>query len=405
MSARTPRTARPGGLPLRWAAIAAVAVTVLLILRTHVAQRYKIPSRSMEPTLHGDEVRGDLVLVDKAGWLRPHATSALRRFDIVVLRDHENPTGDPLVKRVVSTGDELLRIGDGDIFVRSLRGEPWQRVQKDPIRDRDLRFTYFEYRAGTAAPEPPAHYFEPPPGDDGVIALHAAALTLQACLAQVTATSGMNDHVLATRTIDASFIDADGRRSSAGSRGNNDIGVELDLDLSAACCGVAFAILQHDRVLALTCDRNGEVRWHDPAGTAHATRALGAHVALAFGVLDGRSFLEVDGTLAAIAPWPLPSDADSEHNAIRFAVAGTGGASCARVTRVRLFHDVFYAAENLPGVGIKEYRVEPGEVFLLGDNTFESTDSRRHGPYPAADVVGRPIAVIGPWRRLRWIPR
>jgi signal peptidase I len=386
--------------------IAVVALVVFLLLRTHVAQRYLIPSRSMEPTFHGDKNRGDIVLVDKTGWCRPLSAARLQRFDIVVVRDRENPAGDPLVKRVVSLGDELLKISDGDIFVRSLAGEPWARVQKDPVVHADLRFTFFEHRAGGASDPQSARYLTPPPGEDGVIVLRGGAPTCESGAEAITAEPNpAQTQFLASRVvIDNSFLDAAGRRSFAGKRCGNDVGIELDLELDDSCGGLVLAILHHDQKVLLSYARGGRVTWH---GRAHTETAapLSTRLTLAFGLLDGRAFLTLDGALAAQTPWPSPAHTASERNTVRVLAVGDAGAVGARVQRVRLFHDVFYASENRPEVGIKEYRVEPDEVFLLGDNTYDSSDSRLHGAYPAADIIGRPVAIIGPWRRLAWLPR
>lgn len=40
--------------------------------------------------------------------------------------------------------------------------------------------------------------------------------------------------------------------------------------------------------------------------------------------------------------------------------------------------------------------VEPGMVFVMGDNRDESFDSRRFGPVPIEDVVGRAFVTIWP---------
>lgn len=46
-------------------------------------------------------------------------------------------------------------------------------------------------------------------------------------------------------------------------------------------------------------------------------------------------------------------------------------------------------------------KVPPGSFFAMGDNSPESSDSRRWGPVPAADVVGRPLMIYYPFTR-RW---
>lgn len=394
---------------LRIAATAAVGVLVLEVLRTHVGQRYLIPSRSMEPTLHGDPERGDIVLVDKLGWLRPHARTALARFDMVVLRDGPNGQS-PLVKRVVSLGDELLRILDGDLFTRPLSGGPWQRIAKDPLSHRDLRFTFFECGVGVPAVEPVDHYLSRGPAADGAIGLVAAGLDAEPVVQALAHSAPVAEDgtVLATRVpIDVSFVDALGRRSAATERCSDDIGIELDVDLGERCAGLCLGLVLRGQAFVLVYESGGALAWRGTS-SAGPLRAppLGGPVSVAFGYLDGRLFLEVNGRLAALLPQDLPGNAElAQRNAIRVAVLGRGERACARIVRLRLFHDVYYQAENQPWVGLREYKIEPDEVFLLGDNTFDSVDSRARGPFAAADIVGRPLAVIGPLQRVRWLAR
>jgi hypothetical protein len=129
-------------------------------------------------------------------------------------------------------------------------------------------------------------------------------------------------------------------------------------------------------------------------------------VTLAFGYLDGRLFLVVGDHAVVLRDMARASGEDEAQgwpeNVLHFAVAGR--ADDVRLARVRLFHDVFFRPETAafaePG-----YRVEPHEVFLLGDNSAFSVDSRRRGAFPASAIVGRPVAIIGPVHRMRWLPR
>ncbi len=45
----------------------------------------------------------------------------------------------------------------------------------------------------------------------------------------------------------------------------------------------------------------------------------------------------------------------------------------------------------------EEYRVPPGSYFALGDNSYNSRDSRYFGPVPAQNVVGRGLVVYWPF--------
>ena len=82
---------------------------------------------------------------------------------------------------------------------------------------------------------------------------------------------------------------------------------------------------------------------------------------------------------------------------------GAAGAKV-RVVRVRVFHDVHYLTRPRP-FHSGEVDVPVGELWLLGDNTFDSRDSRSRGGFPRSDLVGRPIAILGPLARVRVLPR
>jgi hypothetical protein len=47
--------------------------------------------------------------------------------------------------------------------------------------------------------------------------------------------------------------------------------------------------------------------------------------------------------------------------------------------------------------------VAPGHWFLLGDNSFDSRDSRHFDAVASASFVGRPLAVLAPASQRRWL--
>jgi signal peptidase I len=90
---------------------------VLIALRIFVAEPFKIPSESMEPTLRP----GDQALVEKVGGT-PH------RGDLVAF--HQPGTGEVLLKRVVAVGGDTVGLEDGLLVVdgRTVR-EPYANTK------------------------------------------------------------------------------------------------------------------------------------------------------------------------------------------------------------------------------------------------------------------------------------
>ena len=92
-------------------------------------------------------------------------------------------------------------------------------------------------------------------------------------------------------------------------------------------------------------------------------------------------------------------------NALRIAaVGGAGGA----IERLTVFRDVHWFRPPLEVGSVTSQtasHVPPGTVWLLGDNSVDSRDSRHFRDLPASTFVGRPRAVLGPWPYQRWLSR
>jgi len=132
-----------------WLKSGLIAVGLALIFRWCIGEPFKIPSGSMEPTLHGDTgfMRGDRVFVNKHvyglrfplhGARIPFTDTIIeyprarlwngadpRRWDIVVFRNVD-PDSDVrvLVKRVVGLPNERIHIANGKVYVNGRAVEP-----------------------------------------------------------------------------------------------------------------------------------------------------------------------------------------------------------------------------------------------------------------------------------------
>ena len=110
-------------------------IAAVVLLKGFILDQYRIPSGSMEPTLHGDPAyfSGDRVLVNKLAYgLRVPFTNAwLARWDtpgrweIVTFDSPERDNPNPLlIKRVVGLPGEHVRIDGGDIYIDGERVVP-----------------------------------------------------------------------------------------------------------------------------------------------------------------------------------------------------------------------------------------------------------------------------------------
>jgi signal peptidase I len=416
------RLARSGRAVRDVLPVALVAWLVFHGIRTELLERYLVPSRSMEPTLHGDEESGDVVLVDKTAWWS-WRRGAPRMFDLVVVRNRWQQGGNHLVKRFVTVGPATVWLEAGDLFVRPLGelGDP--RVVKHPLGHPDLRLTAFELdpaaddRSGLdflqAAPEvwravDGRIVVEPRSADDLVAA--------RAGLRDPQPERWLRGHLSTARAMDSSFLDARGKRVPGGRVEVRDVGLEFEAELGPGVAALHLVVELLEVRYALEYAVGGRVllrRDADPPGApfeAGPLPAAGRRFRLRFGHLDGRLFVIVDDRLAVWhavdVPWSSPREAvlpgsweRPPANLLHLGVAGTGPLT---MHRLRGFHDVHYEPVRgaNPGGG---FDLEPGQIFVLGDNSYDSSDSRDRAnePLELSDLVGRPIAILAPAERMR----
>ena len=134
--------------------------------------------------------------------------------------------------------------------------------------------------------------------------------------------------------------------------------------------------------------------------------ARGRPVRIRFVQADCRVYLWVDGKpfFKDVGPWPsLPRrlHLGSRWNGLSLSVRGGRG----RLSHVRVLRDLYYTdvQGGRHGTGRDPQYVGKEEYYVLGDNSSVSEDSRHYGPIPASDLIGKPLLIVLPVGRIRWL--
>ena len=384
------------------------------------------------------------VLVDKLA-----SASGLERYDILVAQHPEDPNAR-LVKRVVAFGNDLDRcwveLRDGDLWL----GPDAQRLSrevKDPLESRDLRAVWFAW-PGKDQAVAERFLVGPTTGESSEPdrSAQASARQLQLLPAagpeqtrsslQLSVRQQRHDQglevcepgwVSTRRAVDGSYCDAYGIRGREGQAIEvSDVGMDFEVvpdSVHDLYCGLDLrpdAWMFHwrpaDSKVALWC--NGQVlAEHDlPADLLARGREPGSSVRVEYGLLDGQFFFAVGSRPDSLwcverkPEWGGADPGSAPWQPLRTRLyIGANATEPVPVSRLVVFRDVYWF--RLPQLGVDPGRkavatlVPPGHLYLLGDNSFDSTDSRMFGPVPAENLMGRPRAVIGPYPRFQWLSR
>lgn len=360
----------------RWLALALTVLVPALVVRGCVLSAYEIRSASMEPTI----VTGDHLLVLRDGV----DTRELKRWDVALFDraiDPEVPEGiEAVAKRVVGLPGEMIEIRGGDVFTGRDK-ESLQLVQKDDGLIRRLLI--------------PVH--------------RGSGLTLPWAGTSMQPTEDGTRVSTGSREV-WSFFGAgvrDGLGEEVGRWAVRDTALEVTvgegngtllLQLREGADTFQARLAPSERGGALLGHNlgGGEVR-ADPdfVGLVAGQRVL-------FWNVDDGVRLWVDDQL--VLSYDYPGNASLSPGGTLNNVPGVGVVDGDLTLRdVSVLRDVDYAPQGDHATSLGPTRIPPGHVFLLGDNSRKSRDSRYFGPKSLSLLLGRPFATYRPVSRAGWL--
>jgi signal peptidase I len=382
----------------------AVVVAVLLLVRWQVVQAYNIPTKSMEPTLHGEDARPDFILVDKTAYLRREP----ERFEIAVFypptvagREREEDAErfedrSAFVKRIVGIGPETLEFRGGDVVADGvLRRRPPAVEDAMMVPLYDLAADVRELaRRSRLAPVGSLLFDESWAPREGRWGLESGGM-------EAYPGPGGEARVAFLRDLNNSYAEPDGYVAIHGTPAG-----DLEARLLATAEGPATAV----GIDLLEGAGDGEERHRlrlGPGGMEVASGELRwtlPSVRLPAGRPAEIRFRNVDDRLTAWVDGERVLHEDLPERAVRPKEPARGGVELvvlggrARLSRVRILRDIVYTdSRNTSG----PRTIPAGTLFMCGDNTGNSHDSRVWGPVDRDDLVGSPFWIVWPPARAK----
>jgi signal peptidase I len=408
------------------------ALCIALIVMEYIVALYVIPTGSMQPTLQGggDYGIGDKVLVNKF----VYDYDAPKRWDVFVFDyPYKNvvcahceqtliPTFDPnapevvpeglacpygscsnlepefdfvekeYIKRCVGLPGDEISIRDGNIVLWDDSSSTWTlppktRGAQDALWVKAWDSEKKHHRGEIAAFWKGAKAsLQGLQNEDIVLPSRPEALIFHHDVAR----SGHGDKArpspvppVAPPTGDFAFdLEAD-RWPSEGT---------LRLDISRNIISHLAEVNFANKTIKLSVGGQTVTTLNTPAGLEH----------LRFARVDGTLQVLMDGEVFST---PIPNFDPQQLTKTTFPKITYQGKGELRLNRLQLLRDIHYVNMSNPYLSgpRRSAKLNVGEFFAMGDNSFHSFDSRDWGPVPEEKLIGKALMVLFPLGRTKFI--
>ena len=413
----------------------AIAFILAMVIRHFVLEVFKIPTKSMQPTLLGDPYTGDKILVNKFAYdfRRPE------RWDILVFK-YPKDTSKNYIKRLAGLPGDTLWVRGGDLFLRRPGGQweiarkPW-KIQAALWRRRETG----TWREVGDAPTDDDDWIQPRKKSftDGTVRTvpHKFFTHWKA---------GSPERWTISRRKDEFEVAAEDAESPELLTFDSPIYAYEERELSRNSAGSARGVPTCDLMVQASVvprTAGGTIEVDLDIGPAAGDSATGeswtvrlpiatrpARPALRFGGRRGRS---VDPDEAESCQFPVGHaslvqvcavdqtlivrvagrqvlyhrrNPAMDCNAGRWAevrIGCQGGRVLFRDPAI--FVDVFYTSRPCTNAVREAFTLAKGQYFVLGDNSANSNDSREWGVVRESYLVGEAFLVLWPLGRMKLI--
>jgi hypothetical protein len=357
----------------------AVCAVGVLGLRAFVCDLFRVNSSSMAPSVWPGEVV--LVAYDRS---RPE------RLEPIVV-DYED---EFVTKRAAgiggTTGEDILIDSHGDLRVDGHYLPPSVKRPRVLLFDQVQHAVDEHFARGSSRGDPWQEH-------DGVLTLDAREIGRGEEAGMLRYHPRLRDH----------YLDSTGRLVE-GLASVSDAAIGLQVRVTEPGGVLRVALLEEADTFLLV------VELEDGGAHVSLLRSSGREaITLAESTTNLRPGTWVDVALANIDNHltatfdDVDLAASYERNTPTNGAAGerlkVGGAGCLiEVRDLRVWRDLHYTGRGQYAVG-RRFTLEAGKIFLLGDNSASSLDSREYGAIDEGRVVGRPVMVVWPPSAIRWL--